>query len=138
MELEQIKTAKSHSYVFVDGDARDIPSTWIAKIGKGHVLGILGLCNGLNSADWDKVDHEPDTENRQKKQLFEQTFSIASHENGRDYNEQKGDDDISTSSSDSEKSGGPHDEHVMHVVGRIENGVRCITVQEEDLIWDAE
>ena len=48
------------------------------------------------------------------------------------------DDDGSTSSSDSGKSDDPKDEHVMHIVGRLENGVRCITVREEDVVWDDE
>jgi hypothetical protein len=26
----------------------------------------------------------------------------------------------------------------MHIVGRLDNGVRCVTVQEEELVWDAE
>jgi len=43
MELEQIKTARSHGYVFIDGDARDIPGAWTAKMGKSHVFGRIGF-----------------------------------------------------------------------------------------------
>ena len=48
------------------------------------------------------------------------------------------DDDISVGSSDSENSNEPPDEHVMNIVGRYDNGVRCITVHEEELEWDSE
>ena len=48
---------------------------------------------------------------------------------------QENEDDSSISSSDSGKS---DDKHVMHIVGRLENGVRCITIGEEDLVWNGE
>ena len=33
----------------------------------------------------------------------------------------------------------PKDDHVvMHIVGRIENGGRCLTIQKDDVIWDNE
>ncbi|KAL7450076.1 hypothetical protein ACHAWC_003456, partial [Mediolabrus comicus] len=38
MELEQIKTARSHGYLFVDGSPHDIPEQWRAHMGKNHVL----------------------------------------------------------------------------------------------------
>lgn len=125
MELEQIKTARSHGYVFVDGDPRGIPSEWIAKMGKSHVLGVLGLSNGS------EYDNEGDKEDEGLR--FELDFVVAEHCTKEE------DDDMSASSSDSdEMSNAPDDEHVMHIVGRIDNGVRCITIQEEDVVWDTE
>ncbi|KAL7550844.1 hypothetical protein ACHAWF_014043, partial [Thalassiosira exigua] len=127
MELEQIKTARSHGYVFVDGDPRDISSDWVAKMGKSHVLGVLGLC------------HVPVEE--ESGSIYESTFSVAEFESGevggqgKDAND---DDTMSTSSSESDDSKAPPDTHVMHVVGRIKNGVRNITVQEEELVWETE
>lgn len=134
MELEQIKTARSHGYVFVDGDSREIPPEWIAKMGKSHVLGLLGLCN---RSDLTNVGQEDESAS-----IFETQFLVANlhTDNGGEANEdnQKHDDEASTSSSDSGKSDAPKDEHVMHIVGRLERGVRCITVREEDVIWDDE
>lgn len=134
MELEQIKTARSFGCVFVDGDPREIPSEWIAKMGKRHVVGLLGLCNGTQ----DNVINEGST------LQFETKFVVADHDaekepNGNVEDDEMGDDiSVSSSDSDDDKSNGPEDEHVMHIVGRIENGVRCITLPEDDLIWDAE
>lgn len=134
MELEQIKTARSFGCVFVDGDPREIPSEWIAKMGKRHVVGLLGLCNGTQ----DNVINEGSA------LQFETKFVVADHDakkepNGNVEDDEMGDDiSVSSSDSDDDKSNGPEDDHVMHIVGRIENGVRCITLPEEDLIWDAE
>mmetsp|Transcript_7380 Transcript_7380/g.12915 ORF Transcript_7380/g.12915 Transcript_7380/m.12915 type:complete len:663 (-) Transcript_7380:106-2094(-) len=146
MELEQIKTARSHGYVFVDGDARDIPKTWIAKMGKSHLLGLLGLCNGPDFIDGEEgngVNNGAEDGDATQKVLFETQFSVAKHEideevvDGKETDECV-DDDISTSSSDSDNSDDPPDEHMMHIVGRLENGVRSITCDGEDLIWDTE
>ena len=138
-ELEQMKTARSAGYVFVDSDARDIPGNWIAKMGKSHVMGLLGLCKdgSSESGGQDAVNNEDG--NVENKLLFETQFVVAEHENGNaTENADEIDDDISTSSSESDDELSPQDEHVMHIVGRIENGVRCITAPEEELIWDAE
>lgn len=132
MELEQIKTARSHGYVFVDGDPRDIPSEWIAKMGKSHVLGLLGLCNV--GKEGGGAENAAEGVNARDTPRFETQFSVAE----QDPAEQNIDDDMSASSSDSDVSQAPQDDHVMHIVGRIENGVCCITVQEEDLVWDTE
>jgi hypothetical protein len=137
MELEQIKTARSHGYIFVDGDPREIPHEWIAKMGKSHVLGLLGLCNGPGFTNIEQGDEGASQELR-----FENQFSVAEihKDNGSRANEdeQENDDEGSTSSSDSGKSDDPKDEHVMHIVGRLESGVRCITVREEEVVWDDE
>ena len=137
MELEQIKTARSHGYVFVDGDSREIPHEWITKMGKSHVLGLLGLCNGSGFTNIGQGD-----DGASQELGFEDQFSVAklhTDEGSRaNEEEQDNDDDGSTSSSDSGKSDDPKDEHVMHIVGRLENGVRCITVREEDVVWDDE
>jgi hypothetical protein len=130
MELEQIKTARGHGYIFVDGDPREIPSEWIAKLGKNHVLGLLGLVNPLD--DVNAMIHE--------QMIFEEKYVVADHQQQQptDEAEKKEDaDDMSCSSSDSDANA-PPDEHVMHIVGRLDNGVRCITVQEEELVWDDE
>ncbi|KAL3811502.1 hypothetical protein ACHAXA_000406 [Cyclostephanos tholiformis] len=136
MELEQIKTARSHGYVFVDGDPREIPPEWIGKMGKSHVLGLLGLCNGLN------LTNPQGDEGTSQEGRFEKHVSVANlrrdDNGGADEVEQENEDQSSTSSSDSDKSDDPKDEHVMHIVGRLENGVRCITVREEDVVWDDE
>lgn len=127
MELEQIKTARSHGYAFVDGDPRDIPAEWIAKLGKNHVIGLLGLSNTT------------DTTNSAEPKLFEEKYVVADHQppvNDKETKEEVAD-DMSCSSSDSDANA-PPDEHVMNIVGRFENGVRCITVQEEELVWDTE
>jgi serine/threonine protein kinase len=116
MELEQIKTARSHGYLFVDGSPHDIPEQWRAHMGKNHVLGVLGQC----SKSSDDVA------------AFEEQFVVAEQRNKID------DDDISAASSNSDDSNAPPDEHVMNIVGRYDNGVRCITVHEEELEWDAE
>ncbi len=123
MELEQIKTGRSHGYIFVDGDPRDIPEEWIAKMGKSHVLGVLGLCNSGSSEE-----------------IFEKKFSVA-NDIAVEEDEQKcsKNDEISVSSSESDEcENSPKDEHVMYIVGRLENGVRCITVEEEELKWEDE
>ena len=138
MELEQIKMARSHGYVFVDGDPREIPNEWIAKMGKSHVLGLLGLCNDPN----DVTNGEGGVVGEASEQSlrFETVYSIANcgtvdtaNKDGREI-----EDDISTSSSDSDAGDAPEDAHAMHIVGRNENGVRCITVQEEELVWDVD
>ena len=130
MELEQIKTARGHGYVFVDGDPRDIPTAWTAKMGKSHILGLLGLCGQPDSDNGDAT---------QEALVFATQFSVAAYENEDKEKADKGeDDDISTSSSESDTSDGPPDEHAMHIVGRLENGVRCITVREEDIVWESE
>mmetsp|Transcript_5435 Transcript_5435/g.11803 ORF Transcript_5435/g.11803 Transcript_5435/m.11803 type:complete len:939 (+) Transcript_5435:101-2917(+) len=142
MELEQIKTARSHGYVFVDGDARDIASAWITKMGKSHVLGLLGLCDGPEHIDGEEGSIVNKGDSRQNLR-FELEFSFEDNENGKENGNGKkadecGDDYISTSSSDSDDGGdNPPDEHVMHIVGRTENGVRSIAIQDEDLVWDA-
>lgn len=120
MELEQIKTARSHGYLFVDGNPQDIPKQWIAHMGKNHVLGVLGQCV------------KPETEASLDGVVFEEQFVVAEQKNRID------DADISVGSSDSENSNAPPDEHVMNIVGRYDNGVRCITVHEEELEWDSE
>mmetsp|Transcript_10157 Transcript_10157/g.22446 ORF Transcript_10157/g.22446 Transcript_10157/m.22446 type:complete len:944 (+) Transcript_10157:2-2833(+) len=120
MELEQIKTARSHGYLFVDGDPRQIPAEWIAKIGRSHVLGILGLCK----------DDDRDT--------FEEQFVVAEKESDNKQKIYQDQDDKSCSSSESENENAPTDEHVMHIVGRLDSGVRCVTVREEELKWDTE
>ena len=122
MELEQIKTGRSHGYIFVDGDPRDIPAEWIAKMGKGHIIGLLGLAN---------------SDNLSESVSFEEKFVVAEYQTPMEVKETKEIDDMSCSSSDSDNNT-PPDEHVMNIVGRMENGVRCITVQEEDMIWDDE
>ena len=120
MELEQIKTARSHGYIFVEGNPKDIPEQWIAHMGKNHVLGVLGQCaKPEGGAPEDGV-------------VFEDQFVVAEQKNKID------DDDISVGSSDSENSNAPPDEHVMNIVGRYDNGVRCISVHEEELEWDSE
>ena len=126
MELEQIKTARSHGYIFVDGDPRDIPADWIAKMGKNHVIGLLGLAN------------TPDATTSAEPMLFEEKYVVADHRRSLDDKETKEieADEMSCSSSDSDNA--PEDEHILHIVGRLENGVRCITVQEEELVWDNE
>ena len=138
MELEQIKMARSHGYVFVDGDPREIPNEWIAKMGKSHVLGLLGLCNDPN----DVTNGEGGVVGEASEQSlrFETVYSIANcgtvdtaNKDGREI-----EDDISTSSSDSDAGDAPEDAHAMHIIGRNENGVRCITVQEEELVWDVD
>ena len=116
MELEQIKTARSHGYLFVDGSPHDIPEQWRAHMGKNHVLGVLGQCS--KSSD--------------DAAAFEEQFVVAEQRDKID------DDDISAASSNSDDSNAPPDEHVMNIVGRYDNGVRCITVHEEELEWDAE
>ena len=142
MELEQIKTARSTGYVFVEGDAREVPTPWITKMGKSHVLGLLGTCNepvAVGGEEGNLVDLV------EQKLHFETRHSVAKHgnsevnTNGNETGECF-DDDISASSVDSVNSNIsiPVDDHVMHVVGRAENGVRCITVHDEDLIWDTE
>ena len=120
MELEQIKTARSHGYIFVDGNPQDIPEQWVAQMGKRHILGVLGQCS------------KPEVSSPEDGMVFEQQIVVAEQNNKIE------DDDISVGSSDSEKSSDPPDEHVMNVVGRFENGVRCITVHEEELEWDSE
>jgi len=136
MELEQIKTARSHGFVFVDGDSREIPSEWIAKMGKSHILGLLGLCNGFDRS-------VGEGENGDASLQFENRYVVAEHDtkNEKGNGNGKNGDDISvSSSSDSdEDSNAPEDEHVMHIVGRAENGVRCITLQEDsELVFDSE
>jgi hypothetical protein len=116
-ELEQIKTARSHGYLFVDGSPYDIPEQWRAHMGKNHVLGVLGQCS--KSSD--------------DAAAFEEQFVVAEQRDKID-----DDDDISAASSNSDDSNAPPDEHVMNIVGRYDNGVRCITVHEEELEWDAE
>lgn len=140
MELEQMKTARSHGYVFVEGDAREVSSSWIAKMGKSHVLGLLGTCNGPDAVDGEKGNLKDLVK---QKLTFETQHSVAKH--GNDEVNAKGeetgecpDDDISASSSKSDISNAQADDHVMHVVGRAENGVRCITVHDEDLVWDTQ
>ena len=118
MELEQIKTARSHGYIFVDGNPRDIPEQWVAHMGKNHVLGVLGQCAKPEGED---------------PVVFEEQFVVAEQKSKK-----LDDDDISVGSSDSENSNAPPDEHVMNIVGRYDNGVRCITVHEEELEWDSE
>jgi len=120
MELEQIKTARSHGYIFVEGNPKDIPEQWIAHMGKNHVLGVLGQCA------------KPEGGAQEDGVVFEDQFVVAEQKNKID------DDDISVGSSDSENSNAPPDEHVMNIVGRYDNGVRCITVHEEELEWDSE
>merc|ERR1712032_623937 len=132
MELEQIKTARSHGYVFIEGDARDIPSPWIAKMGKSHVLGLLGTCHGSGTID--EEDNTARNIDTKKESFFESQYSVAKRGNdevnkdGKETGECP-DDDLSASSSDSDtcNTHAPADDHVMHVVGRTENGVRCIT-----------
>lgn len=127
MELEQIKMARSHGYIFVDGDPREIPNEWIAKMGKSRILGLVGLCNrsfdriGGGEGACDQSPH-----------CFETTYSTVQQVsmNGRDT-----EDEMSTSSSDSDTLA-TEDAHVMHIVGRIENGVRCISVHDEEHVWD--
>jgi serine/threonine protein kinase len=121
MELEQIKTARSHGYIFVDGNPRDIPQQWIAHMGKNHILGVLGQCA------------KPEGEAPNDVAVFEEQFVVAEDKNKIE------DDDISVGSSDSDDdSKSPPDEHVMNIVGRFENGVRNITVHEEELEWESE
>ena len=146
MELEQIKTARSHGYIFVDGDPRDIPPEWIAKMGKSHVLGVLGSCSedsmGSNGCLVDTVEQ---TESAEQAATFEMVFVVANQTNQNEVitgqeKDERDDDEISTSSSESGNGGSPPDanEHVMRIVGRSENGVRCITVEEEQFLWKAE
>jgi hypothetical protein len=126
MELEQIKTARNHGYVFVDGDPRDISSEWMAKLGKHHIIGLLGLSNTTDNT----ILAQPN--------LFEEKYVVADHQLPTEDKVPKDDDDeLSCSSSESDKNT-PPDDHVMHIVGRLDNGVRCVTVQEEELVWDAE
>ena len=100
-------------------------------------LGVLGLSNH-EDFKVGVTGGEEDEENVR----FKIDFSVENKSNGEGAGQVGKDecenDDISTSSSDSDGGEDPHDEHVMHIVGRIENGVRCITVIEEDLIWDME
>jgi hypothetical protein len=131
MELEQIKTARSHGYVFLDGDARDISQEWMSYIGKRHVLGLIGTHKVPFVSGGVDASHEL---------RFDTQFSVAKLQtNVTDGNAnmdvQENEDDSSISSSDSGKS---DDKHVMHIVGRLENGVRCITIGEEDLVWNGE
>ncbi len=134
MELEQLKTANSPGYIFVDGDAREIPQEWIAKMGKSHVLGLLGLCNDLDDTE-EQVNEQVNGEDENAK--FETQYAVADNGGSEEKKGQVVDDDMSTSSSESDNSDAPVDDHVMHIVGRIENGVRSIAVQE-DVAWDAE
>jgi serine/threonine protein kinase len=131
MELEQVKTARSHGFVFLDGDARDISQEWMSYIGKRHVLGLIGTYKVPFVSG--EVDASHDL-------FFETQFSVAKLQidvtAGKvNMDGQENEDDSSISSSDSGKS---NDEHVMHIVGRLENGVRCITIGEEDLVWNGE
>jgi len=128
MELEQIKISRGHGYVFVEGDPREIPAEWVAKLGKSHILGLLGICDTCEVA------------NPTELLSFEEKYSVADHHMSisKKQSEESEADEMSCSSSDSDDKGAPHDDHVMHIVGRLENGVRCITVQEEELVWDAE
>mmetsp|Transcript_24210 Transcript_24210/g.50199 ORF Transcript_24210/g.50199 Transcript_24210/m.50199 type:complete len:967 (-) Transcript_24210:106-3006(-) len=123
MELEQIKTGRSHGYIFVDGDPRDIPEEWIAKMGKSHILGVVGLCSSGSGEG-----------------IFEKKFSVANDISVEDDKQKSSmNDEISVSSSESDESkNAPTDEHIMYIVGRFENGVRCIIVEEEELKWEAE
>ena len=125
MELEQIKTARSHGFVFVDGDSREIPSEWIAKMGKSHILGLLGLCKG---------------ENGDASLQFESRYVVAEHDTKNEKcNYDRDDMSVSSSSDSDEDKNAPEDEHVMHIIGRAENGVRCITLQEDsELVFDSE
>lgn len=133
MELEQIKMARSHGYIFVDGDPREISREWTIKIGKSHVLGLLGLSNSPNLVN---MDGEVGG-NSALSLSFETSFSVSNcAAEEANINERGTEDDISTSSSDSDTEDAPEDDHVLHIVGRIENGVRCITVHDEDLLWD--
>jgi hypothetical protein len=136
MELEQIKTSRSHGYVFVDGDSREISREWIGKMGKSHILGLLGLCNG---PDLTKPQVDGGTS---QEQCFQSQFSVKNlprdNDVGADEDEQETEDGASTSSSDSGTSDDSKDDHLMHIVGRLKNGVRCITVREEDVVWDGE
>ncbi|KAL7521415.1 hypothetical protein ACHAWX_006089 [Stephanocyclus meneghinianus] len=125
MELEQIKISRGHGYVFVEGDPREIPAEWVAKLGKSHILGLLGICNVCYVAN--PTEHF----------AFEEKYTVADHNMSSSKIESEAD-DMSCSSSDSDDKGAPHDDHVMHIVGRLENGVRCITVQEEELAWNTE
>eukprot|EP00804_Cyclotella_cryptica_P008349 CCRYP_018331-RA/>CCRYP_018331-RA protein AED:0.02 eAED:0.02 QI:157/1/1/1/1/1/2/138/925 len=122
MELEQIKISRGHGYVFVDGDPREIPTEWVAKLGKTHVLGLLGLAEvgGM--------------ENPIESLSFEEKFILVDHQISTDKKESEEyeADEMSCSSSDSYDK---DDDHVMHIVGRLANGVRCITVQEDELLW---
>jgi hypothetical protein len=107
-------------------------------MGKSHVLGLLGLCNDPN----DDTNEEGGVGGEASEQSlrFETVHSVAicgtddkAKKIGREI-----EDDISTSSSDSDAEDAPEDAHVLHIVGRIENGVRCITVQDEELVWDVD
>jgi len=120
MELEQIKTARSHGFIFVDGNPRDIPEQWIAHMGKNHVLGVLGQCS------------KSEVETPHEITAFEDQFVVAEQINKTD------DDEISAASTDSDNSNDPPDNHIMNIVGRFENGVRCIKVYEEELEWNSE
>jgi hypothetical protein len=138
MELEQIKTSRSHGYVFVDGDPRDISHEWIGKMGRSHILCLLGLYNGA-----DLANSQVDGGNSQE-QCFESQFAVKNLPRNNDVgaiedeDEKETEDGASISSSDSGKSNDSKDDHLMHIVGRLMNGVRCITVREEDVVWDGE
>lgn len=131
MELEQIKMARSHGYVFVDGDPREIPSEWIAKMGKSRVLGLVGLsaAQSFGGNGGGEVANEQSSSPR-----FEVTYSTVEHASMDGGNAEAG--NMSDSSSDSDTGDAPDDAHVMHIVGRSDNGVRCITVHDEELEWD--
>jgi hypothetical protein len=137
MELEQIKMARSHGYVFVDGDPRDIPNEWIAKMGRSRVLGLVGLCNG---SSLDSIGGDRDVVVASERSLrFETTYrrtDYGKHEQEANMDRQLTQDDMSISSSESDAGDASDDAQVLHIVARIENGVRCITVHDEELMWD--
>jgi hypothetical protein len=98
----------------------------MAKLGKHHIIGLLGLSNTTDNT----ILAQPN--------LFEEKYVVADHQLPTEDKVPKDDDDeLSCSSSESDKNT-PPDDHVMHIVGRLDNGVRCVTVQEEELVWDAE
>ncbi len=132
MELEQIKMARSHGYVFVDGDPKEIPNEWIAKIGKSRVLGLVGLstAQSFDRSGGGEVASEQSSSPR-----FEITYSTV--EQARmDGQDTEADNNMSDSSCDSDMGDAPDEFHVMHIVGRTDNGVRCITVHDEEQEWD--
>jgi len=124
MVLEQIKTARSHGYVFVDGDPRRIPEAWVSKLGKSHILGLFGL--------FDETSSQAGCESGPSS--FQRDFVVAQDKGGHE-----ADDEISVSSDDSEGIDDANaDEHVMHIIGRADNGVRNITISDEEVVWDVD
>jgi hypothetical protein len=107
-ELEQSRMAKLHLFVFVDSDSRTLPLRILKMIARGRAHLISGLCSQAEDLS------------------FETTITYAANEKV---------DDESIRSTDSIED--EMDENVSVVVGSQTNGLRCITVVDQET-WHME